>query len=67
MESFYRHLAKGESISQALRSSQLDFIKTYGENATPYLWAGFEVIGDGTRKIIPATQTRQQAARAHIR
>jgi CHAT domain-containing protein len=68
MEGFYQHLAKGESIATALRSSQVDFIKTYGEKTNPSLWAGFEVIGDGTRTI--ATNTRQaqlQAARTHLR
>jgi len=43
MEQFYEHLAKGESIAAALRSSQLEFIQTYGDKASPYLWAGFEV------------------------
>jgi CHAT domain-containing protein len=55
MESFYGHLAQGESVSDALRSSQLDFIKTYGPKAQPDLWAGFEVIGDGARTIVTAT------------
>jgi CHAT domain-containing protein len=52
MEGFYQHLTKGESIASALRSSQLEFINTYGEKASPYLWAGFEVIGDGARTIV---------------
>jgi CHAT domain-containing protein len=68
MEGFYQHLAKGEPIARALRSSQVEFIETYGEKANPSLWAGFEVIGDGTRTI--ATNTRQaqlQAARTHLR
>jgi CHAT domain-containing protein len=51
MESFYTHLAQGSTVSDALRQAQLDFIKTYGEKAKPYLWAGFEVIGDGTRRL----------------
>lgn len=68
MEDFYEHLAKGESIAMALRSSQLEFIKTYREKASPYLWAGFEVIGDGTRTIVTTTQhTDLQAARTHLR
>jgi len=67
MEDFYQHLAKGESVAAALRSSQMNFIQTYGEKASPYLWAGFEVIGDGTRTIITtAQQTNLQAARAHL-
>ena len=51
MESFYTHLAQGSTVSYALRQAQLDFIKTYGDKAKPYLWAGFEVIGDGTRRL----------------
>jgi CHAT domain-containing protein len=55
MESFYQHLAAGLTVSEALRHAQLDFIKDYGEKAQPYLWAGFVVVGDGTRKINVAT------------
>jgi CHAT domain-containing protein len=51
MESFYQHLAAGQSVGSAFRQAQLDFIKDYGLKAKPYLWAGFEVIGDGTRRI----------------
>ena len=51
MESFYEHLAAGLSVSEALRQAQVDFIKDYGPKAQPNLWAGFEVIGDGTRRI----------------
>jgi CHAT domain-containing protein len=51
MESFYEHLVGGLSVREALRQAQLDFIKVYGEKAQPFLWAGFEVIGDGTRRI----------------
>lgn len=51
MEAFYTHLAQGVTVSDALRQAQLDFIRTYGEKAKPYLWAGFEVIGDGTRRL----------------
>lgn len=68
MEGFYQHLAKGESIAIALRSSQLEFIETYGEKADPKLWAGFEVIGDGTRRIVTNTQhTQLQATRTNLR
>lgn len=50
MESFYEHLKGGMTTSEALRQAQRDFIKNYGEKAKPYLWAGFEVIGDGTKR-----------------
>jgi len=67
MEDFYEHLAKGKSIASALRSSQLQFIQTYGDKASPYLWAGFEVIGDGTRTITTKTKGAElQAAREHL-
>jgi CHAT domain-containing protein len=55
MESFYHHLAAGLTVNESLRQAQLDFIRDYGEKAIPYLWAGFEVIGDGTRRINFAT------------
>jgi CHAT domain-containing protein len=51
MDSFYQHLASGMTVSDALRQAQLDFIRDFGEKAQPYLWAGFQVIGDGTRTI----------------
>lgn len=51
MESFYGHLAAGLQVREALRQAQLDFIRDYGDKAQPYYWAGFEVIGDGTRRI----------------
>jgi tetratricopeptide (TPR) repeat protein len=57
MESFYEHLSTGLPVREALRQAQLDFVKTYGDKAHPYYWAGFEVIGDGTRRI--ASQTRK--------
>jgi CHAT domain-containing protein len=50
MESFYEHLKAGLTVKEALRRAQLDFITNYGEKAKPNLWAGFEVIGDGTKR-----------------
>jgi CHAT domain-containing protein len=51
MSFFYEHLAAGLQVREALRQAQLDFIKEFGDKAQPYYWAGFEVIGDGTRRI----------------
>lgn len=67
MESFYANLAKGVSVRDALRLSQMDFIRTYGDKASPYLWAGFEVIGDGTRTIVTTKQTKLQETQTHLR
>ena len=50
MEAFYEHLKGGMTVTEALRAAQRDFIKDYGDKAKPNLWAGFEVIGDGTRR-----------------
>jgi CHAT domain-containing protein len=51
MSLFYEHLAAGLDVRGALRVAQLDFVKEFGDKAQPYYWAGFEVIGDGTRRI----------------
>ena len=50
MESFYQHLKEGKTVNSALRQAQSDFIRDYGNKAKPNLWAGFEVIGDGTKR-----------------
>ncbi|MBL8209788.1 MAG: CHAT domain-containing protein [Bryobacterales bacterium] len=55
MGMFYEHLARGLMVREALRQAQLQFVKTYGAKATPYHWAGFEVIGDGTQRITNGT------------
>ena len=68
MEKFYGHLAAGLQVREALRQAQLDFIKDYGDKAQPYYWAGFEVIGDGTRRIDYKTdKPDQRRTRADLR
>ena len=68
MEYFYSHLARGSPVRDALRQAQLDFIRDFGERAKPYLWAGFEVIGDGTRQLkFETRQTELRGARADLR
>jgi CHAT domain-containing protein len=68
MEYFYRHLAKGAPVRDAMRHAQLDFIKDFGEKAKPYLWAGFEVIGDGTRQLkLETNQTDPRPTRTDLR
>ncbi len=47
---FYRHLAAGESIAEALRKAQLDRI---ADGAPAYAWAGLVVLGDGDLVPIP--------------
>jgi CHAT domain-containing protein len=57
MGMFYEHLAKGATVRESLRQAQLQFVKAYGAKATPYHWAGFEVIGDGAQRITNETTT----------
>jgi CHAT domain-containing protein len=65
---FYEHLAAGLEIREALRQAQLDFIKEFGNRAQPYYWAGFEVIGDGTRRInFKTDKLKPGPAKANIR
>ena len=66
MSFFYEHLAAGLEVREALRQAQLNFIKEFGEKAHPYYWAGFEVIGDGTRRI-KTDSAERGAAKANIR
>ena len=61
---FYDHLAKGVQVRESLRLAQLDFVRDYGDKAQPYLWAGFEVIGDGTRRI-GSSPNKADARAAH--
>src|SRR5262249_6791151 len=49
MNRFYRHLAQGLERGEALRQAKLDLIQEFGEQAAPGLWAGFVMVGDGTR------------------
>ena len=68
MSFFYEHLAAGLEVREALRQAQLDFIKEFGDKAQPYYWAGFEVIGDGTRRInFKTNKPKPGPAKANIR
>jgi CHAT domain-containing protein len=64
MSYFYRHLREQMAVAAALRHAKLDFIKEYGDKAEPYYWAGFVVVGDGTRKVLFETN-KTDAATAH--
>jgi len=64
MNHFYKHIAQGESAAEALRAAQSEMLTEFGKDAQPYYWAGFMVIGDGTRKVFSQTgRTLAQAAR----
>ena len=51
MVHFYRYIADGEEKSSALRHAQLDLIEQFADQALPFYWEGFIMIGDGSRSI----------------
>jgi CHAT domain-containing protein len=59
MAHFYKHVAGGERVSDSLRKAQVEMLAEFGEDVKPYFWAGFTVIGDGTRKITSQTRTSE--------
>jgi CHAT domain-containing protein len=59
MTHFYRHIAASETVAESLRSAQTELLTEFGEDAKPYFWSGFTVIGDGTRKIVLQTRAAQ--------
>ena len=61
MTHFYKHIADGESAAEALGAAQSELLTEFGKDTQPYYWAGFMVIGDGTRKVFSETD------RAHPR
>jgi CHAT domain-containing protein len=68
MDRFYRHIAEGQTVAEALRTAQLDMLAVFGKDVQPYYWAGFTVIGDGTKRVFQQTRgPHLQAARSDIR
>jgi CHAT domain-containing protein len=62
MTSFYDHLAKGRSKSEALREAKLDLLRN-PETAQPRHWSPFVLIGEGTRMVpigLGTTQGRER-------
>ena len=50
MHHFYDHLARGETVASSLRAAQLA-VRSDKRTSHPFYWAGFAVVGDGTRVI----------------
>ena len=51
MDRFYNRLAQGEDTSSALRDAKLDLLAQYGEQVSPFYWAGFIAVGETSRPI----------------
>ena len=50
MEAFYRHLATAEDKATALRNAKLEMLKA-NPNSSPYYWAGFVLVGEGSAAV----------------
>jgi CHAT domain-containing protein len=57
MSRFYDRLAAGDPVATALRVAQLS-IRNDARTAHPFYWAGFTVVGDGSRVIRPLPSRR---------
>ncbi len=57
MREFYRQLATGLDIGEALRQAKLKMLQQFGPNAVPRLWSGVLVYGDGVGVVKPARGT----------
>jgi CHAT domain-containing protein len=51
MRQFYKQLAAGKSIADALAFAKRDMMNIYGEQAVPYYWAGYTLEGVGSNFI----------------
>lgn len=51
MKRFYGNLAKGVDRGAALQRAKLDLIEQFGDQAVPFFWAGFTMVGDASRSI----------------
>lgn len=48
MEQFYRNLVVGQDEAEALRTAKLSLLTKYRGQATPFYWAGFTLVGNGS-------------------
>lgn len=51
MRRFYAQLSTGADRASALRNAKLEMLERFGDQAVPYYWAGFKMVGDGSRPI----------------
>ncbi len=51
MKRFYGNLATGLDRGTALQKAKLELVEQFGDQALPFLWAGFTMVGDSSRPI----------------
>ncbi len=47
MKRFYEHLMNGLDNGAALRQAKLDLLRKFSDQALPFYWAGFTLVGNG--------------------
>ncbi len=63
MEEFYGRLSYGEDVGQALRNAKLGLLARYGEQASPFYWAGFVIVGEA---VTPVLVNREPKIRENV-
>ncbi len=59
MREFYRQLAEGADVGQALRQAKLRMLEMFGPQAVPRLWSGVVAHGDTTAIVVSGAGTGQ--------
>jgi CHAT domain-containing protein len=57
MREFYRNLASGNDVGEALRRAKLRMLELFGPKAVPQLWSGLLVYGDSATTVVSSRNT----------
>jgi len=57
MKQFYVGLAAGNDEATVLQQAKTSALRRLGANASPYYWANFTLVGEGSRPIIVPIRT----------
>jgi CHAT domain-containing protein len=63
MREFYRRLAAGADVAEALRGAKLRMLEFFGPQAVPRLWSGLLAYGDAANTVTTGRPAGQPGAR----